>query len=50
MQVYEAETLALVEFYERLGKLVRISARGTPEQIRDRVLQALDRNVSEITT
>lgn len=50
MQVFDAETLALVEFYERLGKLVRISARGTPEQIRDRVLQALDRNVSEITT
>ncbi|MBM4004072.1 MAG: nucleoside monophosphate kinase [Planctomycetes bacterium] len=50
MKVFEAETLSLVEFYERLGKLVRISASGTPEQIRDRVLQGLDRNVSEVAT
>ncbi len=41
MRVYEEETQPLIEFYEQNGKLVRISAAGAPEEIRDRALAAL---------
>ena len=36
MRVYEEETAPLIDFYTRKGKLVRIPAVGTPEEIRDR--------------
>lgn len=41
LRVYERETAPLIAFYERSGLLARVDARGTPEQVTDRVLAAV---------
>jgi adenylate kinase len=41
MDTYKKSTRALVEYYERAGKLVTIQAVGTPDEIADRTLRAL---------
>lgn len=41
MEVYERNTVPLVEFYRRKGLLVPISAEGTPEEIFERTIAAL---------
>ena len=41
MRVYEEETSPLIDFYSRAGILVRVSAAGTPEAIRDRAVGLL---------
>ena len=43
LEVYERSTVPLVEFYCRKGLLVRISAEGTPEQILERTIAALEK-------
>jgi adenylate kinase len=42
MRTYEASTRPLVEHYTRAGKLVSVRASGTPEEILDSSLAALD--------
>jgi adenylate kinase len=41
MEVYERDTAPLIEFYRNLGSLISISANGSPEEIFDRSLNAL---------
>jgi adenylate kinase len=41
MRAYEESTRPLVRFYKRAGKLITVTARGTPEEILDRSLMAL---------
>jgi len=42
MVAYEQSTAPLVEFYQNLGLLLPIAARGTPEEICQRTLATLD--------
>jgi adenylate kinase len=42
MEVYEKSTKPLTEFYQKRGLLVTIEAEGTPEEIYQRTLSALD--------
>lgn len=42
MQAYETSTAPLAEFYRRRNLLISIEAEGTPEEIFDRTMQALD--------
>jgi adenylate kinase len=42
MRTYEESTRPLTDYYQRAGKLVSILAVGTPEEILERTLQALD--------
>lgn len=42
MEVYESETRPLIEFYEPRGKLLRVSASGTPAEICERALKLLE--------
>jgi adenylate kinase len=42
MEVYDKSTKPLTEFYQKLGLLVTIEAEGTPEEIYQRTLDALD--------
>jgi adenylate kinase len=42
MAAYETSTAPLIEFYRGKGILVSVPAEGTPEQICNRTLQALD--------
>ena len=41
MEVYEAETRPLIDFYEPRGKLLRVPAMGTPTEICERAMQLL---------
>jgi adenylate kinase len=43
MDVYNKSTVPLVEFYRRRGLLVPISAEGTPEEIFERTIAALEK-------
>jgi adenylate kinase len=43
MDVYEKSTSPLTDFYRRKGLLVSVSAEGTPEEIFERTVTALDR-------
>ncbi len=42
MEVYEKSTKPLIDFYQKRGLLVTIEAEGTPEEIYQRTLAALD--------
>lgn len=42
MEVYDKSTKPLTDFYQKLGLLVTIEAEGTPEEIYQRTLDALD--------
>ena len=42
MEAYERSTAPLVEFYQRLGLLLPVSATGSPEAICERTLEALN--------
>lgn len=42
LEAYEKSTAPLVEFYQRLGILVTIAASGTPEEICERTIGALE--------
>ena len=42
LETYEKNTAPLVDFYQRLGLLVTIAANGSPEEICDRTITALD--------
>jgi len=42
MEAYEQSTAPLIEFYRNLGLLVPIAATGTPEEICEKTLAALD--------
>jgi len=41
MSAYEESTKPLFDYYERHGKLVMVSAAGSPAEILDRSLQSL---------
>lgn len=41
--VYAEQTQPLVEYYERQGLLVRVSAEGSPDEVFERLVQALER-------
>ena len=43
MDVYEKSTSPLTDFYGRTGLLVSVSAEGTPEEIFDRTIHALEK-------
>jgi adenylate kinase len=47
MEVYEKSTKPLIDYYSQLGTLVTISAEGTPEDIYQRTLDALNGTLSE---
>jgi len=42
LEAYEKSTAPLIEFYQRLGILVTIAANGTPEEICERTVAALE--------
>ena len=42
MEVYEKSTRPLTDFYRQRGLLVTVEAEGTPEEIYQRTLTALD--------
>jgi adenylate kinase len=42
MQTYEASTRPLTDYYEQRGRLIRVDASGTPEEILARTLDALN--------
>ena len=42
LETYETSTATLIDFYQRLGLLVTIAARGSPEAICERTIAALD--------
>jgi adenylate kinase len=42
MDAYEQSTASLIEFYKSLGLLVPVSATGSPEQIYDKTISALN--------
>lgn len=42
LQAYDRSTAPLIEFYDRLGLLVRVAAAGSPESICKRTLVALN--------
>jgi adenylate kinase len=50
MQAYETSTRPLAEFYRSAGKLLTISAEGTPEETLERCLTALQGLPPELTT
>lgn len=41
MQTYEQNTLPLIDFYARSGRLLMVSGAGTPEEVFQRTLEAL---------
>jgi adenylate kinase len=45
LRTYEEATRPLADYYQRAGKLVRIRASGTPEEVVDRTLEALHRRL-----
>lgn len=47
MAAYKESTAPLAEFYEMQGLLLSISAVGTPEEVYQRTLDALDRHLAE---
>ena len=42
MEVYEKSTKPLIDYYQSRGVLVTIEAEGSPEQIYERTLTALN--------
>jgi len=46
MRVYEDATRPLIDFYRRMGKLIPISAHGSPMQVRDRTLELLNQRAA----
>jgi adenylate kinase len=42
LEAYEKCTAPLIEFYQRMGILVTIAASGTPEEISERTIAALE--------
>jgi adenylate kinase len=42
LEAYEQSTAPLIEFYRRMGILVTVSASGTPEEICERTIAALE--------
>jgi adenylate kinase len=42
MDAYERSTAPLIEFYKSLGVLVRIAAKGSPDEIMARTMEKLD--------
>ena len=42
LKAYEKSTVPLIEFYQRLGLLVTIAAAGSPEEICERTIAALE--------
>jgi adenylate kinase len=47
MQAYDASTRPLMEYYRRAGKLLVVSAHGTPDAVMKRSLRALKRRMAE---
>ena len=47
LETYERETAPLIDYYRAAGKLLPISADGSPEQIVSRSLEALDASLAE---
>jgi adenylate kinase len=41
MAAYESSTAPLADYFHRQGRLVRVSAEGSPEEIFERTLEAL---------
>jgi Adenylate kinase, active site lid len=53
LHAYEVSTRSVAEYYEGLGKLVRVQASGSPVEILERSLQALkdtDAKIEKILT
>lgn len=42
LEAYDRSTAPLIEFYDKAGLLVQVSARGTPEEIYDRTIPELE--------
>jgi adenylate kinase family enzyme len=42
LEAYEKSTAPLVEFYQRMSPLVTIAASGSPEEICERTIAALE--------
>ena len=42
LEAYERSTAPLIDFYEKLGLLVQVGARGTPDEIFERTIKHLD--------
>jgi adenylate kinase len=47
METYEKSTAPLADYYRRKGLLVAVTADGTPEEIFQRALTALDRRAAK---
>ena len=47
LAAYDQSTSPLIDFYEKLGLLMRVEAKGTPDEICARTLAALDRRLAE---
>ena len=45
LELYEAETAPLIEWYEGRGRLARIAAIGSPDAVTDRIVAAVDRAI-----
>ena len=49
LEAYDRSTAPLIEFYKKLGLLVEVSAKGSPEDIFEHTIQKLEsRRVSEV--
>jgi len=49
MEVYQKSTKRLIDYYQQRGVLVTIEAKGTPEEIYERTLVALNGSVVPAT-
>jgi adenylate kinase len=49
MQRYEEKTRPLIDFYGRIGKLQKVQAVGSPDEIFDRTLELLDQHMNAAT-
>ena len=47
MEVYQKSTKPLIDFYQQRGVLVTIEAEGSPEEIYERTVVALDGSLSK---
>jgi adenylate kinase len=46
LRVYAQETAPLLDFYARRGLLVRVDAAGTPEEVAEQILAAVEARLS----
>jgi len=46
LKVYFSETAPLVDYYQQAGKLIEVDGEGGVDQVRERILSALDRRLA----